>query len=48
MKKFDVIIVGAGVAGSYLGYLLTKKGLKVLLLEKNKKKQAYETYCVCS
>ncbi|OQX76376.1 MAG: hypothetical protein B6D61_08885 [Bacteroidetes bacterium 4484_249] len=37
MKKFDVIIIGAGVAGSYLGYLLTKKGLKVLLLEKNKK-----------
>lgn len=33
----DVIIVGAGVAGSYLGHLLSKTGLEVLIMEKNKK-----------
>ncbi|MDJ0844331.1 NAD(P)/FAD-dependent oxidoreductase [Crocosphaera sp.] len=35
MKKFDWIIVGAGITGSALSYELTKKGLKVLLLEKD-------------
>ncbi|MHA1196577.1 MAG: FAD-dependent oxidoreductase [Promethearchaeota archaeon] len=33
----DVIIVGAGTAGTYLGWLLGKQGLKVLIIEKDKK-----------
>jgi flavin-dependent dehydrogenase len=32
MDKYDVIIVGAGPAGSYLAYKLKKKGIKILLL----------------
>ena len=35
-KYYDVIIVGAGPAGSTAGYLLSKFGLKVLLIEKFK------------
>jgi len=31
---YDVIIVGAGPAGSSLAYLLQRKGVKVLLLDK--------------
>ena len=34
---YDVIIVGAGVSGSYLGGLLAKKGLRVLILDRDKK-----------
>lgn len=34
MKIWDVIIVGAGPAGSMAGYYLAKAGLKVLILEK--------------
>jgi len=35
---YDVIIVGAGVAGSYLGYKLSQeRNLNVLILEKDKK-----------
>lgn len=33
-EKFDCIIVGAGVAGSIAGYLLTKEGLDVLVIER--------------
>ena len=33
----DVIIIGAGVAGLTCGCLLAKKGLKVLIIEKNQK-----------
>jgi phytoene desaturase len=33
----DVIIIGAGVAGLTCGCLLAKKGLKVLIVEKNQK-----------
>jgi electron transfer flavoprotein-quinone oxidoreductase len=32
--KFDVIIVGAGVAGSTAAYLLAKQGLEVVLIER--------------
>lgn len=32
--KFEVIIVGAGVAGSTAGYILAKAGLEVLIIEK--------------
>jgi len=34
VKKYDLIIVGAGPAGSVLGYLLAKNGFRVLILEK--------------
>lgn len=33
-NKYDVIIVGAGPAGSTIGYLLAKKGKKVLVVDK--------------
>lgn len=33
MKKFDVVIVGAGPAGGHCARLLTKSGYKVLLIE---------------
>lgn len=35
MQNFDWIVVGAGITGSALSYELAKKGLKVLLLEKD-------------
>ena len=35
MQTFDWIVVGAGITGSALSYELAKKGLKVLLLEKD-------------
>lgn len=35
MPEFDVIVVGAGFGGSSCAGLLAKRGLKVLLLEKN-------------
>lgn len=34
IPRYDVIIVGAGPAGSLMGYELVKQGLKVLLIEK--------------
>src|SRR4030067_1388473 len=37
MPDADVIIVGAGMAGLTCGCLLAKKGLKVLMIEKNQK-----------
>jgi digeranylgeranylglycerophospholipid reductase len=33
MKEFDVVIVGAGPAGSHCARLLTKSGYKILLIE---------------
>jgi monoamine oxidase len=33
MKKPDVLILGAGAAGLYLGYILSQKGLKVVIAE---------------
>ncbi|MDL0089562.1 FAD-dependent oxidoreductase [Campylobacter gastrosuis] len=33
-EKFDVIIVGGGIAGCVAGYLLAKNGLEVLLIER--------------
>ena len=36
MSTYDVIIVGAGPAGSTLGYELARRGVSVLILEKEK------------
>tara|TARA_X000000950_G_C13894064_1_gene652075 strand:- start:565 stop:1818 length:1254 start_codon:yes stop_codon:yes gene_type:complete len=36
-KKFDWIIVGGGIAGLAVAEMLCREGIKVLLLEKNKK-----------
>jgi geranylgeranyl reductase family protein len=36
MKDYDLIIVGGGPAGSTAGYLLSRLGLKVLILDKSK------------
>lgn len=35
--KYDAIIIGAGPGGATCSALLAKKGLKVLLLEKNQR-----------
>jgi len=35
-KNYDVIIVGAGPSGSIAGYELSKRGAKVLIIEKDK------------
>lgn len=37
MQKFDLAIVGGGVLGTFHAYHALKKGLKVILLEKNDK-----------
>ena len=36
MEKYDVVIIGAGPAGSYLAFKLKNQGLNVLILEKEK------------
>ena len=36
LKKYDVVVVGAGPAGSLLGYLLARRGVDVLILERKK------------
>ncbi|MFA7084574.1 MAG: FAD-dependent oxidoreductase, partial [Arcobacteraceae bacterium] len=36
MKKYDYIIVGAGIAGCCAAYFLTKNNKKVLLIDRNK------------
>jgi geranylgeranyl reductase family protein len=33
---YDIIIVGAGPSGGYLGYLLSTKGFKVMIIDKEK------------
>jgi len=35
MPKFDVIIIGAGLGGLICGYILTKEGYKVCIVEKH-------------
>lgn len=35
MANYDIIVIGGGITGSGLSYELAKKGLKVLLLEKD-------------
>jgi len=36
MEKYDVIIIGSGLGGLQCGYILSKHGLKVCILEKNR------------
>ncbi len=36
MEKYDVIIIGAGIAGATFGYLMRIKNKKVLIIEKEK------------
>jgi len=35
-RSYDVIIVGAGPSGATLGYELARRGIEVLILEKEK------------
>ena len=39
VEKYDVVIVGAGTAGTYIGWLMAKKGFSILIIEKNKKEE---------
>ncbi|MDD5314055.1 MAG: FAD-dependent oxidoreductase, partial [Bacteroidales bacterium] len=34
-SKFDVVIIGSGLGGLVCGYILSKNGMKVALVEKN-------------
>lgn len=44
MIRYDVVIIGAGPAGSYLAYKLKNQGIDVLLLEK----KAFPRYKCCA
>ena len=35
MKKYDAIVVGAGIAGCSSAYFLKEKGLKVLVIDRS-------------
>jgi all-trans-retinol 13,14-reductase len=35
--KYDVIIIGSGLSGLLCGYILAKEGMKICILEKNKR-----------
>ena len=37
MRKFDVIIIGAGLGGLLCGHILSKEGFSVCIIEKNRK-----------
>lgn len=37
MKKYDIIVIGAGPAGAFLSKLISNSGFKVLVIEKKKK-----------
>ena len=37
-KSYDILIVGAGTAGVYLGWLLSKQGYSVLIIERDSRK----------
>ncbi len=39
VEKCDILIVGAGTAGTYLGWLLAKKELSVIIIEKDKREE---------
>jgi phytoene dehydrogenase-like protein len=40
-KRYDAIVIGAGMGGLVAGAILARKGLKVLLLEKEKQAGGY-------
>ncbi len=44
MKKYNVVIIGAGPAGSFLAYKLGKEGYSVLILEK----ENFPRYKICA
>jgi len=37
IKNSDVLVVGAGTAGTYLSWIIAKKGYSVVLIEKDKR-----------
>lgn len=39
VEKCDILIVGAGTAGTYLGWLLAKNGFSVVIIEKDKREE---------
>lgn len=39
VEKYDVVIVGAGTAGIYIGWLMAKKGFSILIIEKDKREE---------
>ena len=39
IEKYDVVIVGAGTAGVYIGWLMAKKGFSILIIDKDKKEE---------
>ncbi len=39
VEKCEVLIVGAGTAGTYLGWLLAKNGFSVIIIEKDKREE---------
>jgi squalene monooxygenase len=39
--EYDIIVVGAGICGSALGFALGKQGRKVLVIERDLKEPGY-------
>ncbi len=37
MQKYDVVIIGSGLGGLLCGYILSKEGYKICIIEKNRK-----------
>ena len=44
MKKYDLVIIGAGTSGSYLARLVARMGYSVLVIEKKKKEETGNRY----
>ena len=42
--KFDIIVVGAGPAGSSAAYTLAKKGYKVLMIDRGRESGSKNVY----
>ena len=43
MKDYDVVIIGSGIGGLTCGTLLSKHGLKTLIVEQHSKSGGYVT-----